>query len=160
MRATHLLHQDHEAVNALFGRFAQLPQQDGAGRQQLFDQIADELEVHASLEEEIFYPALRRVSDRVEEAGREHAEVKRLIGEIEGQDPASPEFDARVMELKRLVLHHVGEEEGPLFMDAARLGPEELDRLGREMAERQEALKTSLLQRGMRAAKRAARKIA
>lgn len=100
------------------------------------------------------------MSDRVEEAGREHAEIKRLIGEIEGHDSAAPEFEARVMELKRLVLHHVGEEEGPLFMDAARLGPEELDRLGREMAERQEALKTSLLQRGMRAAKRAARKIA
>jgi hemerythrin superfamily protein len=67
----------------------------------------------------------------VAEAGREHAEIKRLIGEIEGHDPASPEFDARVTELKRLVLHHVGEEEGSMFPDAAQLEPEELAQLPR-----------------------------
>jgi hypothetical protein len=111
-------------------------------------------------EEEIFYPALRDVSRGVGEAREEHNQVRTLIGRVQGRDPASPEFLRGIEDLKKAVLHHVAEEEGALFADAARLGEPELDRLGRDLAERKETLRTSLLQRGKRAVKQAAQKIA
>ena len=159
MRATDLLHRDHEQVKALFRRLEQTPRNDTDTRQDLLDQIADELEVHTKIEEEIFYPALRRVSASVDEAVEEHRKVSSVIGYAEGRDPASDDFVLRVRELTRNVEHHVAEEEGPLFRDAERLGADELERLGTQLEERKQALKSSIVQRGLRAAKLAAKKV-
>jgi hemerythrin superfamily protein len=160
MRATDLLRSDHETVRQLFTEFETLGRDAGDARQQLFDKIADELEVHAKIEEEIFYPAVRQVSNMIGEAEHEHDKVKSLIGDIEGRNAASDEFAIKVQQLKAAVEHHVAEEEGPIFLDAEQLGDAELEQLGRRLQERKDNLKTSLLQRGMRAAKQAVRKIA
>jgi hypothetical protein len=109
-------------------------------------------------EEEIFYPALRAVSALVKEAETEHEEVARLIGDVERRDPAGAEFQRMSRELQAKVEHDVAEEEGPMFRDAQRLGDAELERLGRRLEERQRELKSSTLQRGLRAAKLAAKK--
>jgi len=159
MRATEMLHRDHQAVQELFRRLEQMPRTDTEARQGLLDEIADELEVHTKIEEEIFYPALRRVSARVDEAIEEHRKVSSVVGDAEGRDPASDEFVLRVRELARNVEHHVAEEEGPLFRDAEKLGVAELEKLGAQLAERKQALKSSLVQRGVRAAKLAAKKV-
>jgi hypothetical protein len=132
----------------------------GEARQQLLDRIAEELEIHTKIEEEIFYPAVQKVSGRIQHAREEHERVASLLGDVEGRDPASAEFMAGVRELKTAVMHHVAEEEGPIFEEAARLGDDELTRLGEQLAERKEVVKTSLVQRGVRAVKQAARKIA
>ena len=158
MRATELLRTDHAAVKRLFTELHQAPRGDAERRQKLLDTIADELEIHTKIEEELFYPALRKVSGSVDEAETEHREVSSLIGDVEGRDPASDEFVVKLRELQRKVEHHVAEEEGGMFADAERLGAAELDRLGREMAERKQTLKTSAVQRGVRAVKLAAKK--
>jgi hemerythrin superfamily protein len=159
MRATDLLHRDHQAVQELFRRLEQMPRTDIEARQDLLDRIADELEVHTKIEEEIFYPALRPVSGLVDEAIEEHRKVSSVVGDAAGRDPGSDEFVLRVRELARNVEHHVAEEEGPLFRDAEKLGGAELERLGAQLEERKRAVKSSLVQRGLRAAKLAAKKV-
>jgi hemerythrin superfamily protein len=159
MRATDLIRSDHEHVKQLFHQFEQTPQQQGDARQRLVDQLADELEVHAKLEEELFYPAVQRVSAEIEHSKEEHKKVRSILGDIQGRDPGSTEFATKVGELKQAVLHHATEEEQKVFADARKLGDSELDRLGTQMEERKQTLKTSLLQRGMRAAKQAGQKL-
>jgi hemerythrin superfamily protein len=160
MKATEFLSGEHREVEALFRQFEQAPQQDGRRRQQLVDEIAEALDVHAKLEEEIFYPALRSVSRMVGEAQQEHDELRSLIGEAEGHDPASAEFTTKVRKLEQAVQHHVSEEEGTMFRDAERLGEAELSRLGEQLADRKRTLKESLIHRGIRGMKLAAKKIA
>ena len=97
MRATDLLKQDHGQVKQLF---AQLEAARPDGRQTLLDQIGEELDIHTKIEEEIFYPAVRRVSGLVDEAKEEHDEVASCLSAVQGRDPASPEFMTGVRELK------------------------------------------------------------
>lgn len=158
MRATDYLRQAHEEVKRLFGQLQRTPVTDAKERQGLLDMIADDLEVHTKIEEEIFYPALRAVSALVKEAEAEHDEVARLIGDVDARDPAGNDFQRMSRELQAKVEHHVAEEEGSMFRDAQRLGDAELERLGRRLEERQRELKSSTLQRGLRAAKLAAKK--
>jgi hemerythrin superfamily protein len=159
MNATQLLKQDHRTVESLFTQFEETPASAGEQRQQLMDQIAEELEVHAQIEEEVFYPAVQRVTGTVGEARSEHGKVRTLIGDAEGRDPASSEFATKVRELKAAVEHHVAEEEHQMFVDAERCGHAELERLGHELEERKRTLKESMIQRGIRGMKLAAKKI-
>lgn len=158
MQAPELLRQDHETVTHLFGQIEATT--DGRRRQELIDTIAEELEVHAQIEEEIFYPAVRSVSGVVGHAREEHARVRSLIGDVEGRDPASPEFRERVRMLQQAVSDHVAEEEKQMFAEARALGDDELARLGQQLHERKETLKTSIVQRGIRGLKLAAKKVA
>jgi hypothetical protein len=158
MRATDLLRQDHEHVQALFQRLEAAG--PGDERQSLLDEIADELEVHAQIEEEIFYPAAREVSARVDDHVAGHQHLRSVIGQTQGHDPASAEFLRGALLIRQVVVTHVAEEEGGLFLDAARLGPEALERLGARMEERKQTLKTSPVQRGARKLEQAPRKAA
>lgn len=98
------------------------------------------LEIHAQLEEEIFYPACRAAgidSAVLEKSLPEHAEMRRVIGELRALDPASSAFDEAFMNLMRIVIHHVADEETVLFADAERvLGADRLAELGMEMTRR------------------------
>src|SRR5688572_25619035 len=140
MRATELLARDHRAVRDLFLQFERTPLDDGSTRQDLFDRIVDELDLHAQAEEEVFYPAVRAASRRVHDAEAGHQHLRAIIGEVQGQEPASSEFTAGVRLVKRIVLAHVMEEELGVFLDAERLGTPELERLGAALAERKETL--------------------
>ena len=157
MRITEMLHTDHEQVSQLF---QQLEAARADTRQQLLARIVEELEVHAMAEEQVFYNAMRRVSDRIGHALEEHQQMKSLVGEVEGLDPGSDAFMEKARQLTRTVEHHVREEEGPIFADAERLGADELASLGMQFQSQKEHLRTSVVQRGMRAAKQAVRKIA
>jgi hemerythrin superfamily protein len=138
-----LLTADHKEVKTMFEQYDKLGDRANAAKKKLADQICAALTVHTTIEEEIFYPALRAASkdaaDLLDEAEVEHAGAKDLIAQIEEMDPEDDLYDAKVKVLGEQVEHHVGEEEGEMFPVAkkARL---DLVALGAEMAMRKEEL--------------------
>jgi hypothetical protein len=138
--ATDMIRADHSRVLAAFHRYgADLSPREKRG---LADMICLALEVHAQIEEEIFYPALQPIDpDIVAKSLPEHAEVKRLVLALRGMAPSDAAFDATVLELMRKVIHHVADEETTLLPDAERRMPGELAELGVRMAKRRLELK-------------------
>jgi hemerythrin superfamily protein len=128
-----LLVADHENVKLLFKQFDELAEKDDIqGKQQIAEQICDELTIHAQIEEEIFYPAARAAikdDDLLNEAAVEHATAKDLISQIQGMSAEDELYDAKVKVLSEYIDHHVEEEETEMFpkckkssMDLAGLG--------------------------------------
>ena len=99
--AIELLTTDHKEVKTLFKQYDQLVESDGSEdeKQALAEQICQMLTVHATIEEELFYPAAREAlgedADLVDEADIEHASAKELIAQIEGSSPEDDHFDAQ-----------------------------------------------------------------
>lgn len=134
LNALTLLKQDHDEVNELFEKFENKKEKMSASQKQdLALQICQMLTVHATIEEEIFYPAAReQVEDGEElldEAEVEHQSAKDLIAQIEGMKPNDELFDAKVKVLGEYIKHHVKEEQNELFpecrksdMDLAAIG--------------------------------------
>ena len=147
--AVKLLTSDHKEVKALFEQYKQLVESDADGeeRQQLAEQICSMLTVHATIEEEIFYPAAYDAlgedgEDMLDEAEVEHASAKDLIAQIQGMGPDDDLYDAKVTVLGEYIDHHVQEEEGEMFpkckkakMDLVGLGAELAERKSELMAE-------------------------
>jgi iron-sulfur cluster repair protein YtfE (RIC family) len=138
MNAFELLKNDHEKVSAIFENVEATSASDAALRQSMFAQLKTELEIHAHIEETIFYPALREASEAREiviEALEEHQEVKDLLAELDGMPVDTDEWSERMEELREGVEHHVAEEEGEMF-DKARevLSQQQLADLGQRMA--------------------------
>lgn len=142
--ATSLLIDDHNKVKKLFRQFTQARQTGAtAHKKQIVQQACIELKIHTQIEEEIFYPAVRRASadpDMIYEAVVEHASAKALIGELEGLRPDDPMFDARFTVLSEYVLHHIKEEEAEMFPTARKTLGAALDALGEQMATRKAEL--------------------
>jgi len=138
--ATDMIRADHSRVLAAFHRYA--PDLSLREKRGLVDTLCLALEVHAQIEEEIFYPALQPIDpDIVAKSLPEHAEVKRLVLALRGMAPSDAGFDATVMELMRKVIHHVADEETTLLPDAERRMPAQLGELGVRMAKRRFELK-------------------
>nr|HET7858152.1 hemerythrin domain-containing protein [Caldimonas sp.] len=146
--AVSLLSSDHAEVKQMFEEYRQLVE-DGAGddrRGELAGQICSALTVHAEIEEDIFYPALReRLEDdlALDQAEVEHAIARDLVEQIESMEPDDALFDARVLVLAEYVEHHVQEEETEIFPQAEKSGID-LDELGAELAERKHELMAEL----------------
>jgi hemerythrin superfamily protein len=144
-----LLTADHKDVKALFKQYDKLAESDADSeeKQALAQEICTMLTVHATVEEEIFYPAAREVlgedEDLVDEADVEHASAKDLIAQIEDSGPDEDAlFDAKVKVLGEYIDHHVKEEEGEMFpkvkkakLDTAALGAEIAARKAELMSE-------------------------
>jgi hemerythrin superfamily protein len=112
-----LLRRDHEKVSALFKAFDKI-KGDGAEKAELVATICQELTVHATIEEEIFYPTVRQAiddSDLLDEAEVEHASLKALIGQLQQMRPGDELYDAKVTVLSEYVKHHVKEEQDEMF---------------------------------------------
>jgi hemerythrin superfamily protein len=123
--ACDLLDADHKAVKKLFNAYDELAGSKARGaaqkRLELARQICHELTVHAQIEEEIFYPALREVmkeTDLLAEAEVEHASAKDLIAQIEALAEPDEMFDAKVKVLGEYIDHHVKEERNEIFPKA------------------------------------------
>jgi hypothetical protein len=152
--ALELLDADHVAVKHLFVEYARLasaaPQTSISERSELAAYICQELTVHAQIEEEVFYPALRKaVPDAaalLDAAKDEHQKAKDLIARIQGLNRASPQMDNLIAQLALLVDHHVKEERDELFPKATAKGLDLAD-LGVKLRKRQQSL-----QQGMAAA--------
>lgn len=135
MDGLELLKQDHQAVKDLFDQIDDA--EDGKQRKKLFDQIDTQLNIHAHIEETVFYPEMQKIdelNDMVEEALEEHQEVKTLLEEMEGRDPEDDQFIASLEELMENVEHHVAEEEDEMFPKVReRCDQATLDRLGDQL---------------------------
>ena len=141
MNAIELLESQHREVENLFKKFEKA---DGPGREELFEQIADALAVHASIEEKQFYPATKsqRTEDDLREAVEEHLSVKRIIADLLECDPEDAQFEAKVKVLKEQVEHHVQEEEEELFPKVKKaVSADELEDLGMAMEDLASELK-------------------
>ncbi|HYE70548.1 MAG TPA: hemerythrin domain-containing protein [Aquabacterium sp.] len=118
--ATKLLSADHKEVKKLFKEYDKLAKAEATDeeKQAVAEQICTMLTVHATIEEEIFYPAAREAMeerDLLDEAEVEHASAKDLIAHIRGMSPGDELYDAKVKVLGEYVDHHVQEEEKELF---------------------------------------------
>ena len=115
-----VLKADHRKVTELFDRFGKLGERAHTTRERTLARLSEELSVHAGIEENVFYPAVRaRFAERNEsmvlEALEEHHVVKVLLRELESMDPRSERYVAKVTVLREIVDHHVEEEESELF---------------------------------------------
>lgn len=143
--ATALLQSDHEAVKKLFRRYERSKNKmSNSEKQALATQICMELTVHAQIEEEIFYPTLRKAledTELLDEAMVEHASARQLIAELSAMRPTERLFDAKVKVLGEYVNHHVEEEQNEMFKKArSRKAGLDLKQLGERLAERKAEL--------------------
>src|SRR3954451_15863208 len=119
MDAITLLKNDHRTVEDLFKRFEKAGDGALAQKRQIVDRIIEELFVHAVIEEQVLYPVARATvpgaEDMVLESLEEHHIVKWVLSELEGMEPESERFLAKVTVLMENVRHHVKEEEGDFF---------------------------------------------
>lgn len=146
MDATQLLKDDHEALYALFVRYHDLDVGDRAAKAALFRRIRGELEAHAAIEEELFYPAVQGANPVlagpiVREALEDHRLIRQILRDVEAGSPGSDEFDAKLNVLRENVLRHVDMEEREVFAEARlSLTPLQLSLLGGRLSDRKREL--------------------
>ncbi|SET49307.1 hemerythrin domain-containing protein [Stigmatella erecta] len=136
MDAIALLKADHKTVETLFRKFEKAGDNAKKLKRKLVDQIIRELAVHAVIEEQVFYPAVRAKAGKLEpqvlEALEEHHVAKWLLSELDSLPPEAERFDAKVSVLMESIRHHVKEEEEELFPQVRKaFSPREL----RDMAD-------------------------
>jgi signal recognition particle subunit SEC65 len=138
--ATQLLRRDHKKVEGLFTKFEQAKTPSAKAR--ICEQVIQELEIHAKLEEEIFYPAVRKhvgEEEMLEEAKQEHQQAKEIMRELKKIGPEDEQLEDKFSELVEGVKHHVEEEEGEMLPKAEE-SEMDLSDIGEQMTERREEL--------------------
>jgi hemerythrin superfamily protein len=142
-----LLTTDHREVKDLFEQFDKLGDKAYAKKKNIAEEICTALTLHAMVEEEIFYPAVRaaakEAADLMDEAEVEHASAKDLIAQIQEMDPEDELYDAKVKVLGEQIEHHVKEEEKEMFPKAKKAGLD-LVALADEMLGRKEEISAAL----------------
>jgi hemerythrin-like domain-containing protein len=148
MNAFTLLKQDHETVADLLEKIDQTTERGIKTREDLFTKLKTELDIHAKIEEEIFYPALEdqdETRDITLEAFEEHRLVKQLLGELESMSKDAEEWTAKFTVLKENIEHHVEEEEGEMFENARKvLSKEDQESLGTRMEQAKKEEKAAM----------------
>ncbi|MBV8358071.1 MAG: hemerythrin domain-containing protein [Deltaproteobacteria bacterium] len=144
MDATELLKKDHDAVKQLFAEFESAESEED--KLDAYEDIREQLLIHACIEEEIFYPAVRetnsgRSATQVDQALSEHQQVKEMLDKL---DDMAAQVDADFAETLRTlaesVEHHVQEEENDIFVSARKLGDKRLSELGDRLQQRKDQL--------------------
>lgn len=134
---TRMIRLDHAHVLAAFRRYRSRMSQ--TRKRALVENVCLALEIHAQLEEEIFYPAMREIAAAGEILAKsvpEHEEMRSLVSALRGMDALEAAYDETFRKLIRIVLHHVADEETVLLPLAEELMPDELGHLGRLMTRR------------------------
>jgi hemerythrin superfamily protein len=137
MDAITILREDHKRVEKLFKQFEKLDKNGGGTREKrgVVEQIVRELAQHAAIEEQVFYPSVRKEvaesDDTILEGLEEHHIVKWTLSELDGMTGDEERYDAKVTVLMESVRHHVEEEEGELFPQVREaLGRKRLQEMG------------------------------
>jgi hemerythrin-like domain-containing protein len=132
-----MLKADHQRVKDLFAQYEVTS--NAATKRTLAEQVFRELDTHAQLEENVFYPTVNEETEEgpelVKESLSEHETVKILIQELRSMAHETDEFDAKFHELIQNVEHHVEEEEAEMFPLAEEELADDLDEMGEEMQE-------------------------
>ena len=140
--AIELLKQDHDKVEKAFKQFEKMDREDEEACAELVRTVCEDLKVHTTLEEEIFYPAARDAiddDDILNEAAVEHETAKMLIEQLENMQPDDPNYHATFTVLGEYVRHHVKEEESEMFPQVKKTDLD-LEALGEQMRARKEEL--------------------
>ena len=141
-----MLKEDHEKVKELFDKFEET--NGSATKAKIVAEAVMELKVHATVEEELFYPAVRqKIEDEdgiMDEADEEHHVAKVLIAELEKMRGDEDHWEAKFMVLAESIRHHIKEEEGKMFKEAKKTDID-FEILGGQMAQ----LKQKLMQDGV-----------
>jgi hemerythrin-like domain-containing protein len=140
--AIEMLMADHDKVERAFKEFEKLDRDDTESCRQLVQTVCQDLKVHTTLEEEVFYPAVREAiedEDLLNEAAVEHESAKMLIDQLENMDPDDPNYHATFTVLGEYVKHHIKEEETEMFPQAEK-SDLDFDSLGDRMRSRKEEL--------------------
>jgi hemerythrin superfamily protein len=148
MDAIELLKNDHKKVRGLLTDLEETTSRATKTRTELLPKIKQEIEIHAAIEEEIFYPAFREAGTKSDddkmyfEALEEHRAAGDLVlPDLLATDPSTDNFSGRAKVLKELVEHHADEEEKEMFPRAKKLlDKAELSALGEQMAQRKSEL--------------------
>lgn len=140
--AVDMIKADHRKVEQLYQQYQGM---QGTQRQQLVEQICQELTVHAQLEESVFYPAVQQKlgpqgSSLVQEALKEHEEMKQKIRQLQSGGGSNTNVDGMVSQLMSGVQHHVQEEESQMLPQAQQQLGSQLDQLGMQMQQRKQQL--------------------
>ena len=138
-----MLRADHKRVSDLFAQYEKT--RSVPKKKEIVSQICTELSVHAEVEEEIFYPAVKQAlkdKELVPEATVEHATLKDLIAQVKGVEPDGEMFDAKIKVLSEYVKHHVKEEQNEIF-PKAKMTALDMNELGAQMAARKKELLAS-----------------
>ncbi len=139
MDILNLLKKDHKVVSELFSAIDQTGTKAYKTKMELFEQIYNELLLHAKIEEAIFYPTIEKFQETKSttmESYEEHMLVKQLLEEIKNVTPQDDVWQAKLTVLKELVEHHVREEEKELFPNVKKVLPlDELKLMGEKMQE-------------------------
>lgn len=150
MNVLKLIKKDHSDVQSLFNKFEKTAKSSHEKREEIFEQIRRELQIHSRVEEEIFYPFLKALNGNsgrnlVSEALKVHKEIDELLTQISRLQPSDKNFDEKVETLFENVEHHIQEEEREIFQFAEeKCSEEQLENLGREVAERKKTLDRQL----------------
>ncbi len=148
MNAFTLLKADHEKVAGILEKIDETTERATKGREDLFAQLKNELDVHARIEEEILYPALEEHEETRAislEAYEEHALVKQLLEELAAAPKDDEQWTAKFTVLKENVEHHVEEEEGEMFQKARKvLSEDEIEELGDRLQEAKQVQKSAM----------------
>jgi len=146
-----LLDADHRNVKKMFKAYEELTSSRAASASQkkrdLANEICMELTVHAQIEEEIFYPAVRaaiKATDLLDEAEVEHASAKDLIAQIQDAAAVDDKFDAKVIVLGEYIDHHVKEERNEIFVKARAARGLDLVAMREQLEARKEELMAEL----------------
>jgi len=153
MNAFALLRADHEEVGDMLGAIEDTTERAIKTRDVLFKtrdvlfaRLKEALDLHARIEEEMFYPALKESEETREitlEAYEEHRLIKQLLGELEAEPKDTEEWTAKFTQLKENIEHHVAEEEGEMFKKAQRvLSKEEIEALGESLLDAKQRKRT------------------
>lgn len=145
MDAIEVLTADHRRVEELFTSFEQAGPRAAKTKRRIVDELIEALSVHASIEETVFYPAVRHadptLGDQILESLEEHHGAKTFLAELERMAPQAERFDAKVKVLTEQIRHHVAEEESELFPAVRRVfDDDELDSLGEALVHAKEVV--------------------
>jgi hemerythrin superfamily protein len=150
MRVTTILTKDHRVVSGLMRAMAMTPRVNGMVRRRLFEQIRSNFMLHAQAEEEVLYPAMRNLmfmsgASKVDESYREHQQMKDLLNDMQTMDPNSDAFEAKFIDFRNKIEHHVDEQENemlPIIRD--RMSTDRQEQLGQRIHDRKMSLKTKM----------------
>src|SRR5215475_8954457 len=145
MQAIKVLRKDHSTVRSLFDKLERTARSSHEKKNDLFEQIRRELQLHMRAEEEIFYPALKAFNEEgwrmVAEALKDHRDIDQLLTQISRLNPSNKNYEDKVEALFENVDHHLEEEDGEIFPFAEEnCSAQQLEDLGRQIEERKKTL--------------------